>query len=71
MALLAEFNDHFNASLGNMPPHILCDYAYKLAQGFSSFYGSTTILKEEDTALRDSRLGYACLKTHLKPSWTY
>ena len=65
--LLAEFNDHFNASLAQHAPHILCDYAYKLAQGFSSFYGSTTILKEEDTALRDSRLALCIsLKTHLE-----
>ncbi|MCB1721817.1 MAG: arginine--tRNA ligase, partial [Alphaproteobacteria bacterium] len=44
-------------------PHVLCDYAYRLAQEFSSFYGNCHILSEEDEALRASRLTL-CALTH-------
>ncbi len=54
--LLAEFPDHFALALKNYTPHVLCDYAYKLAQAFSSFYGNCHILSEEDAVLRGSRL---------------
>lgn len=54
--LLAEFPDHFELALKNYTPHVLCDYAFKLAQAFSSFYGSCHILSEDNEALRGSRL---------------
>lgn len=61
--LLAEFPDHFANALKNLTPHVLCDYVYRLAQAFSSFYGQVHILSEEDEALKASRLGLAKL-TH-------
>jgi len=54
--LINEMPDYFEASLNNYAPHFLCDYAYKLAQTFSSFYGSCHILSEEDDSVRESRL---------------
>lgn len=54
--LLTELPDHFALALKNYTPHVLCDYAYKLAQTFSSFYGACHILSEEDEMLRGSRL---------------
>jgi len=54
--LLAELPDHFDTALKNYTPHVLCDYAYKLAQTFSSFYGNCHILSEEDQGVRASRL---------------
>ncbi len=54
--LLSEFPDHFDGALNNNTPHILCDYAYKLAQGFSSFYGKCHILSEVDEDVKTSRL---------------
>lgn len=54
--LLTQLPDHFETSLRNLMPHMLCDYAYKLAQAFSSFYASCHILSEQDAALRQSRL---------------
>ncbi len=54
--LLAEFPDHFRHALNNLTPHVLCDYVYKLAQGFSSFYAACHILSETDADLRNSRL---------------
>lgn len=54
--LLSEFPDYFDASLRNYMPHHLCEYAYKLATTFSSFYGACHILSEEDETLRSSRL---------------
>jgi len=59
--LLAEFPDHFTLALRNYTPHVLCDYAYKLAQAFSSFYGNCHILSEEDDVLRGSRLQLCAL----------
>ena len=61
--LLAEMPDHFVNTLKSYAPHILCDYAYKLAQEFSSFYGNCHILSEEDERLRASRLKL-CEMTH-------
>lgn len=61
--LLTELPDHFDNALNNYTPHVLCDYAYKLAQTFSSFYGNCHILSEEDEAVRASRLAL-CAQTH-------
>ena len=54
--LLLEFADHFENALKNHAPHVLCEYVYKIAQAFSSFYGSCHILSEEDQRVRASRL---------------
>ena len=59
--LLAEFPDHFDLALRNNTPHVLCDYAYKIAQSFSSFYSNCHILSERDEDLRASRLGLCSL----------
>ncbi len=61
--LLAELPDHFENAHKNYTPHVLCDYAYKLAQEFSSFYANCYILSEEDETLRNSRLEL-CRQTH-------
>ena len=37
-----------NATAGDCGPNQLCDYAYNMAQDFSSFYQKCHILKEED-----------------------
>lgn len=65
--LLAELPDHFAQALKNYTPHVLCEYAYRLAQEFSSFYGNCHILSEEDEALRESRL-QLCQLTYLQLS---
>jgi len=54
--LLAEYPDHMDATLKSLSPHILCDYIYKLAQSFSSFYANTHIMSEEDEAKKASHL---------------
>jgi arginyl-tRNA synthetase len=63
--LIGEFPDHFATALHNHTPHVLCDYAYKLAQTFSSFYGNCHILTEENEALRASRLQLCTLTADL------
>ena len=57
--LFTELPDSVEAAVKNYAPHYLCDYAYRLAQAFSSFYGNCHILSEEDGGLRDSRLSLA------------
>lgn len=59
--LLSEMPDHFTLALRHYTPHVLCDYAYRLAQEFSSFYGRCHILSEENEALRSSRLSLCAL----------
>lgn len=61
--LLTELPDHFATALKHYTPHILCDYAFKLAQEFSSFYGNCHILSEDNKNLRNSRLAL-CTLTH-------
>ncbi len=61
--LLCEFPDHLAQALKHYSPHILCDYAYRLASAFSSFYGNCHILSEENEAVRASRLAL-CAHTH-------
>lgn len=53
---LSELPDVFTGALRGNAPHILCDYAFRLAQEFSSFYGACHILSETDAVLRESRL---------------
>jgi len=45
---LAELPQVIEIAARNYTPHILCDHAYKLAQSYSSFYGTTHILSEKD-----------------------
>jgi len=59
---MGEFSDALNLSIQHYAPHHLCEYVYKLAQAFSSFYGNVHILSEEDEKLRNSRL-LLCQKT--------
>ncbi len=42
-------------------PHMLCEYAFALAQDFSRFYGAHHILSESDAGLKASRLGMCAL----------
>ncbi len=63
--LLGEFSDALNLSIQHYAPHHLCEYIYKLAQAFSSFYANCHILSEEDTAIQASRLKL-CQKTALQ-----
>ncbi len=61
--LLSEFPDHFDLALLHYTPHVLCEYAYRVAQEFSSFYANCHILSEENEDLRASRLT-VCALTH-------
>lgn len=61
--VLGEFPDAFAMALREWAPHHLCDYAWRLAQSFSTFYAACHILSEEDPAVRTSRLGL-CALTH-------
>ncbi len=53
---LSELPDVFEGSVRNYTPHLLCDYAYRLSQQFSTFYNACHILSEENEELRNSRL---------------
>ena len=59
--LLTELPDYFAMALRDYTPHVLCDYAFRLAQEFSSFYGSCHIISEPDEGLRASRLALCAL----------
>lgn len=53
---LTQAQDAIELALLHYAPHYLCDYVYRLAQAFSSFYASCHILSEENDELRASRL---------------
>ncbi len=59
--LLTAMPDAFEAALHDYMPHHLCDYAYRLAQEFGSFYNSCHIISEENAALKSSRLALCAL----------
>ncbi|MCB9963996.1 MAG: arginine--tRNA ligase [Rhodospirillales bacterium] len=59
---LTHFPDVFKLAVKNYTPHVLCDYAFSLAQEFSSFYGNCHILSEEDEGIKQSRL-FLCAQT--------
>lgn len=61
--VLTEFPDAVAGAARNYAPHYVCEYAYKVAQAFSSFYGNCHILSEEDEALKNSRLSL-CVQTY-------
>jgi arginyl-tRNA synthetase len=61
--ILTELPDVVEAAVKNYAPHYLCDYAYRLAQAFSSFYGNCHILSEENNAVKQSRL-FLCGQTY-------
>jgi len=54
--LITQFPDVLGITINGYAPHHLCEYAFKLAQSFSSFYGNCHILSEKDDAVRVSRL---------------
>jgi arginyl-tRNA synthetase len=59
--LLAEFPETVEAALKNYAPHYLCEYAFRLAQTFSSFYGNCHILSETNVDIRNSRLALCAM----------
>ncbi|HEY0902152.1 MAG TPA: arginine--tRNA ligase, partial [Micavibrio sp.] len=54
--LMTQLPEVFANALKNYTPHVLCDYAHRLAQEFSSFYGNCHILSEANDTLKQSRL---------------
>ncbi len=62
--VLTQMPDAVELSLKHYAPHYLCDYVYRLAQAFSSFYGNCHILSEENEALRGSRLSLCAMTYH-------
>ena len=45
---LASFGSTIISAYENLAPNELCDYAYKLANDFNSFYSKTSIINEKD-----------------------
>ena len=58
---LLGVGDVMMAAEAGRAPHILCEYAFELAQNFSRFYGAHHILSEPDEGLRAARLGLCAL----------
>jgi arginyl-tRNA synthetase len=53
---LLSLGDVLAAAEDKRAPHILCDYAFELAQRFSRFYAAHHILSESDAGLKAARL---------------
>jgi arginyl-tRNA synthetase len=56
MLLMSEFSAVLSGSCRNYSPHILADYVYNLAQGFSSFYNNCHILSEKNADVKANHL---------------
>lgn len=56
MRKLCLFDGAVAESAMNMSPHILCTYLYQLAQTFNTLYEKHSILKEENTDLKNVRI---------------
>jgi len=56
LLLMTQFPEALQLSINGYAPHHLCEYVFKMAQAFSSFYGNCHILSEADEALKVSRL---------------
>lgn len=53
---LDEFGDVVLAAWRERSPSVLCEYAYRLANSFNSFYHDCPVLAEKDEKLRASRI---------------
>ena len=53
---LNGFAIELEAAIREFRPHILTQYLFQTANCYSSFYENCPVLKEPDTALRQSRL---------------
>lgn len=54
--LLSQFADNVESAFAGRIPNVLCDGAFKLAQGFSRFYANCHVLTEEEAGKRASWL---------------
>ena len=54
MTDLAGFNAMMDSAYTEIAPHRICAYIYQLSNDFNSFYHSTKILTEEDSAKKES-----------------
>ncbi len=53
---LSGLNEVLQGAYDKRAPHILCDYVYGIAQAFSGFYSACPVVREEESAVRASRL---------------
>lgn len=56
MVKIMEFPQTVEMVAQELRPHILCNYLYELATAFSSFYDKCSVLNNDDSELRKSRL---------------
>jgi arginyl-tRNA synthetase len=54
--LLLRFPESIEAAIEDCRPHFVTQYVFSLADAFTKFYEECPVLKEEDAALRQSRL---------------
>ncbi|MBL8639274.1 MAG: arginine--tRNA ligase [Alphaproteobacteria bacterium] len=59
--MMVEWPQVLEAATRDYAPHFLCDYVYKLAQMFSSYYAATHVLSQEDVATKISALALSHL----------
>ena len=58
---LAGFNAMMEGAFTDIAPHRICAYIYQLSNDFNTFYHSTRILTEQDTAKREGWIALLCL----------
>lgn len=53
---ILQYSEILDQAIRELKPNILTDYLFGTANSFSTFYEKCPVLKEEDEAIRDSRL---------------
>lgn len=62
---LARFPEAIQQAAAGYLPHLVANYLLTLAKDFSAFYREVPVLKAEDPALRNSRLGLCAATAHV------
>lgn len=54
--ILIQFHKEIVSAYKNLSPNLICDYVYKLANAFNSFYAKSSIIYEQDTKIKSSKI---------------
>ena len=54
--ILIQFHKEIVLAYKSLSPNLICDYVYKLANAFNSFYAKSSIIYEQDTKIKCSKI---------------
>ncbi len=54
--ILIQFHKEIISAYKSLSPNLICDYVYKLANAFNSFYAKSSIIYEQDIKIKHSKI---------------